>query len=191
MKKIHVESEKCSGCRICELVCSFHHEGRFNPRLSRVAVVKEDKYGLDYPVFCHQCKPCPVIAACPSDALKRGALGVIYVDEEACTKLSKIHREERLKMEFKTRTGKVIIDDNRCLDCDTYACVKACSHYGRFLYRINLKTKKPELSYDKDNLKRLCTECLACEQECFLRGLKAIKIILPMPELEEFRKKTS
>jgi carbon-monoxide dehydrogenase iron sulfur subunit len=86
LKKIHVKSEKCSGCRICELVCSFHHEGRFNPRLSRIAVVKEDKYGLDYPVFCHQCKPCPVIAACPSYALKRGALGVIYVDEEACTK---------------------------------------------------------------------------------------------------------
>lgn len=91
-------------------------------------------------------------------------------------------------MEFESRTGKVIIDDSKCPDCTTYACVKACSLYGRSLFRINLKEHKPELAYDKDDLKRLCTECLACEQECWLRGLEAIEILLPMPELEEFRK---
>jgi len=94
-------------------------------------------------------------------------------------------------MEFEFGTGKVIIDESKCINCGTYACVKACNHYGRSLYRINLKEKKPELAYGKDDLKRLCIECLACEQECFLRGLKAITILLPMPELEEIRKKIS
>lgn len=92
-------------------------------------------------------------------------------------------------MEFESRTGKVIIDDEKCTNCATFACVKACSLYGRSLYRINLTEHKPELAHNKDALKRLCTECLACEQECWLRGLKAIKILLPMPELEEFRRK--
>jgi len=92
-------------------------------------------------------------------------------------------------MEFESRTGKVIIDDSKCSGCETYACVKACSLYGAHLFRINLREKKPEFLYSAEDLKRLCTECLACEQECFLRGLKAVKIELPMPELEEYRKK--
>lgn len=68
----------------CEMVCSFHHEGKFSPRLSRVTVVKEDKYGLDYLVFCHQCNPCPSISTCPSGALNRTKRGVIYVNGDAC-----------------------------------------------------------------------------------------------------------
>lgn len=90
-------------------------------------------------------------------------------------------------MEFESRTGRVTIDDGKCPNCNVYACVKACSLYGTSLYRINLKTKKPEFVYNKDDLKRLCTECLGCEQECFLKGLNAITILLPMPELEKFR----
>lgn len=92
-------------------------------------------------------------------------------------------------MEFETRTGKVIIEDNKCVQCNTFACVKACSLYGSSLFRINLKERRPEPIYDKEELKRRCTECLACEQECFLRGLSAIKILLPMPELDKLKEK--
>lgn len=84
MRRIRVEAEKCSGCRLCEMACSFSHEGRFSPSLSRVSVIKEDRYGLDYPVYCHQCEACPSIEACPTGALTRRELGVIHVDE-ACT----------------------------------------------------------------------------------------------------------
>lgn len=91
-------------------------------------------------------------------------------------------------MEFETRTGKIIIDDSKCPDCTSFACVKACSLYNGALYRINLKEHKPELTYNMADLKRLCTECLACEQECSLRGLNAIIIMLPMPESEKFKK---
>lgn len=85
MKRLLVDAEKCSGCRFCEMVCSFHHKKRFSPSLSRVTVIKEDKYGLDYPIFCHQCDPCPSITACPAGALTRTELGIVTVDEEACT----------------------------------------------------------------------------------------------------------
>jgi ferredoxin len=92
-------------------------------------------------------------------------------------------------IEFESRTGKVIIDDSKCCNCGTYACVKACSLYGAHLFRINLKEKKPEPLHPPEDLKRMCTECLACEQECFLRGLKAITIELPIPGLSDYRKK--
>lgn len=85
MKRIQVEAEKCAGCRYCEMICSFRHEARFSPSLSKVRVIKEDKYGLDYPVFCHQCEPCPSVDACPTGALTRSGLGFIQVNEAACT----------------------------------------------------------------------------------------------------------
>ncbi|NHW44163.1 MAG: hypothetical protein HA491_00215 [Candidatus Verstraetearchaeota archaeon] len=92
-------------------------------------------------------------------------------------------------IEFETRTGKVVIDDSKCVGCKTFACVKACSLYGAHLFRINLKVNKPEPIYSAEDLKRMCTECLACEQECFLRGLNAIRIELPLYGLEEYRKR--
>ncbi|MFQ6075152.1 MAG: 4Fe-4S dicluster domain-containing protein [Candidatus Bathyarchaeia archaeon] len=85
MKRIIVDGEKCAGCRLCEMVCSFRHGGRFSPQLSRVRVIKEDKFGLDYPVFCHQCDPCPSVTACPLGALIRTEVGVVHVDREACS----------------------------------------------------------------------------------------------------------
>jgi len=85
MKKLIADAEKCSGCRLCEMVCSFYHEAKFSPRLTRITVIKEDKYGLDYPVFCHRCDPCPAIATCPPDALSKTEFGVIHVNTEACT----------------------------------------------------------------------------------------------------------
>ncbi|MFQ6053443.1 MAG: 4Fe-4S dicluster domain-containing protein [Candidatus Bathyarchaeia archaeon] len=85
MKRILVDALKCSGCRLCEMVCSLRHEARFSPSLSRVTVIKEDRYGFDYPVFCHQCDPCPSIAACPAGALTRIGDGTVHVDGESCT----------------------------------------------------------------------------------------------------------
>jgi carbon-monoxide dehydrogenase iron sulfur subunit len=85
LKRIHVDAERCSGCRFCEMICSFKHEGRFSPNLSRIRVVKEDKHGFDYPVFCHQCDSCPSVAACPVDALSRTEVGIIQLNKDACT----------------------------------------------------------------------------------------------------------
>ena len=83
MKRLTVDAAMCAGCRFCEMVCSFHHEGRFSPSLSRVTVIKEDEFGMDYPVFCRQCRTCPPVEICPTGALKTD--GIIMLDKEACT----------------------------------------------------------------------------------------------------------
>ena len=84
MKRILVDATQCAGCRVCELACSYHHEGLFSPSLSRIDVIKEDKYGLDYPVYCRQCDECPPANACPVRALSMGDHGATVLDEEAC-----------------------------------------------------------------------------------------------------------
>ena len=87
--------------------------------------------------------------------------------------------------EFTFTTGKVIIDYEKCKDCVSYACIKACSLFGRAILRI--EDDKPVL-VDKDANKR-CTEDLACELYCQAYGNKGLNIELDMFGLEEYRQK--
>ena len=90
-------------------------------------------------------------------------------------------------MEFSERTIKVMIDDKKCVDCKTHACVAACKLYSRGI--LIIKDGKPVLGGDAAYAERVGTECLACEYECWFRGNKAITIEAPIPGLEEYRKK--
>jgi Fe-S-cluster-containing hydrogenase component 2 len=85
LRKLSVDAEKCSGCRYCELVCSYHHNKVFNPSLSRITVFKKDSQGFDYPLFCRQCKSCTAAEACPSEALIIEEGGVVRVEKNICT----------------------------------------------------------------------------------------------------------
>ncbi len=80
--------------------------------------------------------------------------------------------------EFEFRTGKVSIDYEKCDGCTSFACVKACSLYGRNILRV--QGGKPVLSVSPEEARRLCIECLACEQACYSKGQQALTIFLPM-----------
>lgn len=92
-------------------------------------------------------------------------------------------------LEFEERTIKVIIDDSKCPDCKTKACIKACSLYDRGILR--LRGGKPAILVDSGEVRRLGTECLGCEFECWFRGLSVIRIEATMPELDEFKRSLS
>lgn len=87
--------------------------------------------------------------------------------------------------EFEFRTGRLIIDDDKCSGCETKACVAACTLYGREI--LEIKDGKPRLVTDDANQR--CIEDLGCEYECWARGEGAIRIELPIPGLEEYQKK--
>lgn len=86
-------------------------------------------------------------------------------------------------LEFEERTIKVVIDDSKCPQCQTKACLKGCSMYDRGI--LKLKGGKPVV-FDLEEAKRVGTECLACEYECWFRGLNAIRIEVPISGLEEY-----
>ncbi len=105
------------------MVCSFHYTGRFSPQQSRITVVKEDKYGLDYPVLCHQCDPCPSITACPVGALTRTELGTIHIEREVCSgcgacvdacAFNAVHLDESSKPLICDLCGGELICVNKC-----------------------------------------------------------------------------
>jgi len=88
---------------------------------------------------------------------------------------------------FPFMTGKVTIDHERCKNCESYACVKACSLFGANLLRI--KDGKPVLITSPEETKRRCIEDLTCELYCQAYGDKGLKIILDMFGLDEYKNK--
>lgn len=84
-KVILVEQDKCTGCRLCEMVCSVKHEGVSNPSRARIHLVRWFMEGFDMPMICQQCLEAPCIAVCPKDALSRdGELGRVTLDYDLC-----------------------------------------------------------------------------------------------------------
>jgi Fe-S-cluster-containing hydrogenase component 2 len=55
--KIKVEPKRCSGCHLCEMVCSLFHLGKINAEKSAIRILKDDLgASMNTPVLCRQCK---------------------------------------------------------------------------------------------------------------------------------------
>ena len=55
--KIKVDSKKCSGCHLCEMVCSLFHLNIINIEKSAIRIKKDDlNTSLNTPLLCRQCK---------------------------------------------------------------------------------------------------------------------------------------
>lgn len=87
LPRLLVDARVCSGCRSCELACSFKHEGAYAPFLSRVRVNKDEESGRDEPVVCRQCGVARCVQACPCGALSREPrTGAVLVDAGLCVR---------------------------------------------------------------------------------------------------------
>ena len=84
-KTIVVDSLKCTGCRLCEMVCTVKHEGVCNPSRSRIHVFRCQEALLDLPMVCQQCESPICAAVCPTNAIRRDEeLGRVIVDYDLC-----------------------------------------------------------------------------------------------------------
>ena len=88
---------------------------------------------------------------------------------------------------FDTPTGQVVLDHARCRECKTKICVETCvpqilrEEDGVVVLNISREDAKAGK----------CTECLACEVECRVGGYDGGRVILPIPELDEYRTKAA
>ena len=57
-KHIELNMEKCTGCKLCELVCSAVKAGVFNPKDSRIKVCLIDIPEIPVPVLLDTCDYC-------------------------------------------------------------------------------------------------------------------------------------
>ena len=78
----------CTGCGVCEAMCSLHHEGVVGPALARSHIIRRPFTAKHDHYVCRQCSSPSCYFACP---LKDRALcvddttGSTYVNEAECT----------------------------------------------------------------------------------------------------------
>ncbi len=61
--RLKVDAKKCSGCHLCEMVCSLLHLGAINIEKSAIHIHKDDlETSLNTPILCRQCKKMKCLA---------------------------------------------------------------------------------------------------------------------------------
>jgi hypothetical protein len=90
-------------------------------------------------------------------------------------------------LQFKVRSGgTIVIDVDRCLGCETQACVKVCTIQGGPLV-LDGERQVPSLRWSLAEIERGgCVECLGCELDCELYGKRAVHIELPLPGFDAY-----
>jgi Fe-S-cluster-containing hydrogenase component 2 len=55
--RIRIKKARCTGCHLCEIVCSIFHLGVINTEKSAIRIKKDDlDTSMNAPVLCRQCK---------------------------------------------------------------------------------------------------------------------------------------
>lgn len=129
-KQLKISPKKCTGCKSCELACSFANEKEFNPSKSRISAIAflEGKYALPYNFVstCRQCADAPCLAICPVGAIDR----------------------------MHDRTKRVVVDQGRCIGCGR--CINACPFGAMLFSRETQKVFKCELCNGKPSCASIC-----------------------------------
>ncbi|MFQ5909421.1 MAG: 4Fe-4S dicluster domain-containing protein [Thermoplasmata archaeon] len=85
MRSIVPHLDLCTGCRLCEMVCSLHHEDLVNRDWARIWVHRR---GIDHnvPIVCNQGASCDreCVQACPVECIRDVSGHAIEVVREEC-----------------------------------------------------------------------------------------------------------
>ncbi len=93
MKTVKIRTERCVGCRHCELACSLEHSPRSkihalfqdSPPLPARISVRTGIDLLNFPLRCQHCEPAPCRGVCPSGAIFRDRkTETVQVNEDDC-----------------------------------------------------------------------------------------------------------
>lgn len=128
------EYERCTGCRLCELACSIHHEGWMWPEASRVKIFMPFP-GVEVTHLCAQCDDYPCVASCPVEALSVDEnTTAVQVDREKCNSCSACIRACPGTVPF------LHPEDNKAVICDLCGgdpeCVKICEEAKYYALRL-------------------------------------------------------
>jgi Fe-S-cluster-containing hydrogenase component 2 len=108
------------------LACSTAHTQSFNPKRSRIQILKDEVRNLVVPMVCLQCETPLCQEACPNGAIVENDHGILYVKQETCIGCQNCVTA--------CIYGGIAIDPHtkKAIKCDLCngdpACVKACDY---------------------------------------------------------------
>jgi len=81
---IYVDPNLCSGCETCESICSFVHDGDFNPINTRIHRVRIEPI-INIALSCQKCETMKCLHSCPEHAISKDEEnGSVIIDETKC-----------------------------------------------------------------------------------------------------------
>lgn len=80
------QNEVCTGCRICELICSLGKTGEINIYRARIKIEPLDTLGSFKPVICRHCVKPACFSACPVPGamVREEQTGAVRIVKEEC-----------------------------------------------------------------------------------------------------------
>ena len=77
-KMLVIDARRCTGCEVCESVCSMVHDNEFNPINSRIHRIRIEPV-INTSIACMKCYDPACVKACQINALsKNQETGVIH-----------------------------------------------------------------------------------------------------------------
>jgi carbon-monoxide dehydrogenase iron sulfur subunit len=141
MARLVASPIRCSGCRLCELICSFWHEDEFNPSRARIRIEINRSIGpgtlpdaVDVPHVCEQCNPAPCEQICPEGAIVRDSV-----------------------------THALLVKDNQCVGCGL--CVEECPYHMIHLNQEKETAQKCDLCGGQPLCVSFCPRDALCLEE--------------------------
>jgi Fe-S-cluster-containing hydrogenase component 2 len=123
MQALEIHPDKCTGCKQCELACSYVQLGAFQPARSVIKVHIFDEQASFAPYTCFQCDEAWCMQSCPVNAIDVDEnTGAKIVLDDACVgcKLCVIA----------CPFGTIFFDkaDDKAAKCDLCSGDPACAH---------------------------------------------------------------
>jgi Fe-S-cluster-containing hydrogenase component 2 len=149
-KVIVVEAKKCTGCRVCELICSFTKEKVFSPSLSRIHVVNIEPF-IDVALTCRFCEDPQCVRVCPTNALRLDEeKGVITVNENKCIGCAWcVERCDFGVITLHPSKKSAIMVCDLCRDMDKPPCVEFCPPKALQLSSLDAISRKKKVEIVK------------------------------------------
>ena len=125
MRVLVFEPSLCTGCHTCEETCSRTWFKVGDRCLSSIQILEPQDGGLYQAIVCTQCGEC--IDVCPTQALGRGANGVVRRDLSLCVGCLACVGFCRVGAEFGTaamRAHPSMVEPFKCVACGS--CARAC-----------------------------------------------------------------
>ena len=118
------DPRKCTGCGTCEMVCSQRNRGMVAPASSSVKVLRDQKDGKNFALYCQHCRKPLCLEACPTRAIEKDEEGIVRINKEFCVECGLCTMACPEAAPLRDHATGVI---NKCDLCDgDPLCVKHC-----------------------------------------------------------------
>ena len=127
MQRIKVDLKTCTGCQLCEVICSsIHHpEGRALRSFSAIKINFDMTSRKDKSHVCYQCKVAHCMDHCDTQALSRDE-GIIKYNSDLCNGCNKCIEACPFDLIWILPEQAQIVKCDLCVGQEIQQCLKIC-----------------------------------------------------------------